>query len=418
MRTWILRTVILSVGSISVFGCGNGPATPANQKAGGGIVVGPPPGASNPTVATNSPASNSNQKSGPSKAEAAPKKASIPANADPKTVFVVASNGQPMSVESTRGIRPSDQFEVASANVRGDSTKFVVDSIKQSTSSTQNLFGGGKLKDGFTLAKGFSAVKDVGYSPEGLPLRISCAKTGTMLALVSGGTSIVGTDTGPEECKPSFSVDLDTFYMEILEVTVQDYEKFRAEMREKKKPLPSAPSNPSAGHNAPALGITWASAQNYARWAGMELPTEAEWEKAARGPNGLRTPWGDGKSLWVSRPLTTVGSYPTDSSPYGILDLAGNAKEWCSDLYSTTAHSEAAAAAARDTLHNWSGPKKARDMNLRVVKGNGPEWSSWHREGKDVSKTHFDVGFRCVLRIPPDPKTTTAAKTVTQDAQR
>ena len=100
--------------------------------------------------------------------------------------------------------------------------------------------------------------------------------------------------------------------------------------------------------------------------------------------------------------MTTTGAYPTDSSPYGILDLAGNAMEWTADLYSPTAHTEAVASATKDIPHNWFGPKKVRDMNFRVVKGNGKDWSSWHRQGKDMGKGHFEVGFRCVLRIPPD----------------
>lgn len=412
MQTRILRTLVISIGSLLVLGCGGSGPSPANQPVAGGVIAVPAPGqaAANATPAGSS---QTKSKSGSAKADSSTKKPekkfTIPANADPKTIFQLGSKGQPMEVTSTRGALPTDEYEVASANLQTDSTKFVVDSIKTST-STQILIGTGQPKSGFTLPKGFAVVKEVGYSAEGLPMRIICAKTGSMLALVSAGTSTVGTDAGPEECKPSFSVHLDTFYMEILEVTIQDYEKFRAEMRKDKKAIPPAPSNPSAVPNTPALGVPWASAQNYARWAGMELPTEAEWEKAARGPNGLRTPWGEGKSLWTVRTLTTVGSYPTDSSPYGILDLAGNAKEWCADLYSPTAHMDAATNAAKESLYNWAGPKKVRDMNQRVVKGNGRDWSSWQREGKDMSKTHYDVGFRCILRIPPESKTTTPTK--------
>jgi sulfatase modifying factor 1 len=118
------------------------------------------------------------------------------------------------------------------------------------------------------------------------------------------------------------------------------------------------------------------------------------------GPTGFRTPWGGGKHLWTEREISQTGSVAADRSPYGIFDLAGNAKEWCIDHYSPTAHKEAAAAAAKEPLTKWGGPKNVRDMNLRVVKGNSPDWSVWNREGKDASKSDKDIGFRCLLRIP------------------
>lgn len=421
MRTRILGTVIVTVASFMVLGCGSATNPTANQSGpGGGVIAVPSQAAAGGSVdvAANSTSPKPKVKPSTDKPESKRKKTPIPANADPKTIFSVSSDGEPMEVVSTRGALPGDQFEIASANPLADSTKFIIDSIKPST-STQTLIGTGQLKAGFTLPKGFTIINEFGFSPEGLPLRIKCTKTGSTLAVVTAGNSTVGTDAGPEECKPSFSVHLDTFYMEILEVTVKDYEAFRAEMRtEKKKAIPPAPSNPSAPPNYPALGVTWGSAQNYARWAAMELPTEAEWEKAARGPNGLRTPWGDGKPLWTTRALTMVGAYPTDCSPYGILDMAANAKEWCSDLYSATSHLDASTAALKDTLSNWPGPKKVRDMNLRVVKGNGGEFSAWQREGKDMSKPQFDVGFRCVLRIPPEPKSAAPARAALEGAQR
>jgi sulfatase modifying factor 1 len=278
-------------------------------------------------AASPTPAAGASKSATPkSRAGSGERKSRIPSNADPRTVYAVVSIGQPMEIESKAGVLARDQYEVAMADPRLDSTKFSVESSKASGQS-QQLVGTGQPKAGFTLPKGFEAVKESGYSPEGFPMRILCEKTGTKLALIPAGTSIVGTDNGPDESKPSFTLKLDTYYMEILEVTVQEYDRFRSEMREKKKPVPPVPMNPSSPPKTPVLGISWRDSQNYSRWAGMELPTEAEFEKAARGPNGLRTPWGEGKALWSSRALTTVGSFPTDSSPYGILDLAGNARE-------------------------------------------------------------------------------------------
>jgi sulfatase modifying factor 1 len=397
MRSEISRMTLVLMGSVLIIGCGKPSPKPAPVQTVTTTVVVP--------AQSSGPAGSSSQ--GPkAKGKPTEKRSTLPSNADPKNVYVVSSNGEPMDVESTKGTLPADQFEVVFADPSEDSSHFVIASTRSGAPSSQ-LGGNYQRKSGFSLPKGFEEVKENGYSSEGLPLRIVCLKTGTQLALVPGGTSFVGSSDGPEEAKPAFTLHIETFYMEILEVTIENYDKFRADQKEKKKSVPPVPSNPSSPQQNPVLGIPWGIAGVYARWAGMELPTEAEFEKGARGPNGLRTPWGDGKALWSIRTIGATGAYPTDRSPYGIFDLAGNATEWCSDLYSPTAHSEARAAANGD---NWPGPKKVKDMNLRVVKGNGPDWSVWHRQGKDMGKGHADIGFRCVLRISPDSKSADTAK--------
>ncbi len=92
-------------------------------------------------------------------------------------------------------------------------------------------------------------------------------------------------------------------------------------------------------------------------------------------------------------------SFRTDVSPFGIYDLAGNAREWCVDRYSPTAFADALKASNRQ-LRNWKGPRTGKPENARVVKGNGPNWDAWFRVGMDGSHSHPDVGFRCVLRLP------------------
>lgn len=400
MRSTAFYAVIGIVTSSLVAGCGGSRPAAPTQTVTAPVITVPPtsPAQSNPT-----PSTASTQKPKP-KLNTNDRKFAIPAGTDPRTIFAVEGVGQKMDVERVSRYLPTDEFQVAMADPRFNSSQFVVSAVSSSTNPSVLQPGTGQPRQGLQMAQGFSVVKEAGYSAEGLPLRIICAKTGTTLALVPAGPAIVGTDTGPEESKPTFTVNIDAFYMEILETTVKSYEEFRSDLRAKKKTIPPAPSNPSSHPNSPALGVPWANAKDYAKWAGMELPTEAEFEKAARGPNGLRTPWGDGRALWSNRTMTTTGAYPTDLSPYGILDLAGNAKEWCADLYSPTAHTDAVSAAAKEPLHNWPGPKKVKEMNLRVVKGNGPEWNSWHREGKDMGKAHMDVGFRCVLRVPHESK--------------
>lgn len=375
----------------STIGCGGGkPAAPPPNKVIPAAVpvanLAPPSNNARPAPAPRPVTSNAHQ-------AAAPTRPPLPPGTNPRSVFDLDATPQ-MEVgaqEATDG----NQFVVESGKPGVDSSRMVVSATDSTPKATPRI--------GFNLPTGFVPLPEYGYSEDGLPLRIRCTKTNSVLALVPGGVATVGTTSGPAECQPELSVHIDTFYMELFETTVEQFEVHRQEMKEKKKPVPVF-TNPTAPPGTPVLGVQWGAAQVYARWAGMELPTEAEFEKAARGPNSLRTPWGDGRAIWPNNrtpeTLTPVGSYSGDLSPYGIYDLAGNAREWCNDNYSDHAHKDAIGPAGQ-VPHNWPGPRRTSNMNLRVVKGNGPDWSAWHRQGREIGKSQPDVGFRCVLRITP-----------------
>ena len=387
-----VRCAAFVVVSVMLSGCGGG-STPAKPKP---AAVRQPVAASGATAPAVNPAPKSNQAGRPGgrKPLVGDNAKGLPPGTDPRTVFVVDDTPTPMEVSAPIRVRPEDLFAVVSGDRGYDATRMVVGTVPRLTTS-------GKARAGFTLPKGFVAVTAAGYSEEGLPLRIQCEKSSTTLALVPAGVVKMGSHDGPTECQPEFAVNLDAFYIDVFEVTVGDFEKYRLEQKENKRPIPPV-SNLTASPGTPVLGVPWGMAGAYARWLGMELPTEAEFEKATRGPDSLRTPWGDGRAVWsmprTPETLTITGAYANDKSPYGIYDLAGNAKEWCSDLYSDNSHREALAS-SNQTPRNWAGPKKSSNGNLRVVKGGAADWSAWHRQGRDIGKSFPDVGFRCVLRI-------------------
>ena len=193
---------------------------------------------------------------------------------------------------------------------------------------------------------------------------------------------------------------MSAFYIDVTEVTLEQFAKFRGSAGPK---IP-APLNDMDDQQRPALGIMWLDAREYSKWGGKELPTEAEWELAARGANALRTPWGDGRAIFerprVPGQIDSVGAFAHDRSPFGLFDVSGNAREWCADHFSPKAFSEANNIPP-NKRKDWTGPRQPFRPNLRVVKGGASDWSLWHRTGLGMRERADDVGFRCVLRLRP-----------------
>ena len=286
----------------------------------------------------------------------------------------------------------------------------VVDPIaKGVNSSSFEIAGGAERGTGaLELPAGFEIVPNSGVSADGLPLRIRHTVDQAEMALVPAGVFTRGIADGPANSRPQ-AVYLDAFYMDVHEVTLKQYDAFREMMKEKKRRT-QAPLNSGEDPNLPVLGITWGEARYYARTVGKTLPTEAQWEKAARGTKAFQYPWGNDRPLW-SRPrqkedIAPVQSFAGDMSPYGISDLAGNGREWCLDWYSNTIYSEREPSQA--TVRNPL-PKVATESGQRVVRGGGDDWSVWHRGHEGMSDRLADVGFRGVLTLRSDNTVETGA---------
>ncbi len=257
------------------------------------------------------------------------------------------------------------------------------------------------------LPAGLETLTDE-ISPEGWPTRIRAAKDGMELSFVPAGVVRVGTNTGAAEARPEHPAFVSAFYMDQHEVTLGQYLTYRDQVRLETKQLLPAPSNAAGQPTEPVLGISWRDAEVYATHHGRQLPTEAEWEAAGRGTQGYAQPWGNERELWERQRLPgqidPVGSFQSDRSPYGIVDLAGNAREWCADWYRADSF-QTALEADGSPRRNWPGPSRSNPVGHRVIKGSTIGWELWARSHATQSQALPDVGFRCVIRLPQLPAT-------------
>lgn len=171
---------------------------------------------------------------------------------------------------------------------------------------------------------------------------------------VPEGEFIMGSDKVDKEAKalqygsrkpwyanegPARKVFVKDFHIDIHEVTNGDYAEFVAATGT--NPPRNWPGGklPEAVKDHPVTMVSWYDAGEFCKWKGKRLPTEAEWEKAARGTDGREFPWGDEFDIKKVNTLgdyggtTPVGKFPGGASPYGALDMAGNAQEWTADWY-------------------------------------------------------------------------------------
>ncbi len=231
------------------------------------------------------------------------------------------------------------------------------------------------------------------------------------MVFVPAGPFVMGSNTGREDERPPHQVDVHAFYIDRTEVTVADYARFLtwqgsltacdghlcADVHSE-NPQAHLEETPT-GYRAlpgwddfPMTWVSWYGAAAYCKAQGKRLPTEAEWEKAARGTDGRAYPWGneydEGRANAGHRYSgpTRVGMFPAGASPYGALDMAGNVWEWVADWYAPYPGS------------TYSSPFFGK---YKVVRG-----GSWNHPVVDARTTARDiahparrlrvVGFRCV----------------------
>lgn len=208
-----------------------------------------------------------------------------------------------------------------------------------------------------------------------------------------------------EDALPLKQINLPEFWMYKTEVTTEQYQKCVQDgVCSNPQNFGSRARNSYYGDynyaNYPVVYITWADAANYCQWAGGRLPTEAEWEKAARGTDMRLFPWGS-QSSGASKAntsakvgdTTAVGSYPQGQSPYGLMDMAGNVYEWTLDWYNASYYIEA-------PDNNPGGPESG---DSRVIRGGSADYresfaSTVFRDNHPPFEATDQIGFRCVIQ--------------------
>ena len=212
---------------------------------------------------------------------------------------------------------------------------------------------------------------------------------------------------------PNHEVELDAYAIDKYEVTNGLYLEF---IRATGHRTPSHPTDPSKNlwqgglmpesiASLPVVNVDWFDADAYCQWAGKRLPTEAEWEKAGRGTDDRRFPWGNveptrrhlnfNQSWQGEKTFVPVGIYEKGQSPYGVYDMAGNVWEWVADWYDATYYS-------MSPRRNPQGPSTG---TRRVIRSSGwqvetPQVRIFTRIASDPLDRNHSTGFRCAATLP------------------
>jgi len=234
-------------------------------------------------------------------------------------------------------------------------------------------------------------------------------KDGMTLLYVPEGNFLMGSDPKKDPAQandgseqPQHTVWLDAFWIDRTDVTNAMYAKCVAAgacgaMAANATPTYAIYYGNSQFDDYPVVHVDWNQADTYCRWAGRELPSEAQWEKAARGTDGRIFPWGndlDPKyANYDSKDTSKVGAFPPGASPYGALDMAGNVWQWVADWYD---------GAYYQSQTSWRNPIGPVSGQTRVLRG--ASWSDLGlklhaaaRRADIPSRSNFDIGFRCAV---------------------
>ena len=230
-------------------------------------------------------------------------------------------------------------------------------------------------------------------------------RDGAEMVLIPAGEFQMGSNYGDNDEKPVHTVYVDGFYMDKYEVTVGQYKQFiRATGH---RALSDGISYYSPTDKHPVVKVNWHDAMAYAQWAGKRLPTEAEWEKAARGGLvGKTYPWGnaiDSNKANYGRNVgetTAVGKYPPNG--YGLCDMVGNVQEWCLDEYnegfykSSPSRNPISGDSISYVINNFTNVKTSRVLRGGSW-GNSPKFVRVaNRNRYPPTGTDTSGGFRCV----------------------